>query len=92
MARAVGDPAWRETLDRDGAIRCPAELDEATCGQIEAALGHLPEDRAGVRLRDMAGLTPLITAGSRIGGLASAALGADRPRPAAPDEADDDDR
>jgi hypothetical protein len=76
MPRAVGDPAWRETLDRDGAIRCPAALDEATCGQIEAALGHLPEDRAGVRLRDMASLTPLITAGSRIGGLALTTLGA----------------
>lgn len=74
MVRPADAPSWRETLDRDGAALCTATLDEAACRQVEAALAHLPQDRAGLRLRDADDLRPLIAPGSRIGDLARAVL------------------
>lgn len=58
-------------------MRCRTVLDDGECQQIEASLAGLPQDRAGLRLREMVELRPLIGRGSRIGGLAQALLAPD---------------
>ena len=59
----------------DGAQRLTAPLDSDAMQAIKAALGHLPFDRAGIRLFGIAGMRALLSSTSPMGSIAASALG-----------------
>jgi ectoine hydroxylase-related dioxygenase (phytanoyl-CoA dioxygenase family) len=65
------------TLSRDGAQRIRAALTRDQLDLLEATLSDLPPDHAGLRLRGVAGLAPLLASTGHISCLAEAVLGHD---------------
>ncbi|WP_199902731.1 hypothetical protein [Azospirillum sp. B4] len=63
------------TFARDGAQRYPAALSPTDLDQLARTLDTTPADRAGVRLRDVAGLGTFLDAAGPVGGLAASILG-----------------
>ncbi|KQM98849.1 MULTISPECIES: phytanoyl-CoA dioxygenase family protein [unclassified Sphingomonas] len=61
-------------LDRDGARHLPGAAATAVTA-IEAALAHVPPERAGVRLHGIGALSDLLSGTGAIGRLAAAVLG-----------------
>lgn len=64
------------TLERDGAEHLPGAA-RSVLAQLETAFSHLPSDRPGLRLRDVAGLPMLLAARSAIGSIPARHLGPD---------------
>jgi len=64
------------TFSTHGAQLLRAALSRDQLAGLEAILRPLPQDRAGVRLRDVAGLGPLLASTGDIGRFAASVLGA----------------
>jgi len=64
------------TLADDGAQLFRAALSRDQLKRLEAVLSHLPHDRAGLRLRGVAGLAPVLASTGEMGRYAASVLGA----------------
>lgn len=65
------------TFSRDGAQLFRAALVRDQLSLLEAALSHLPPDHAGLRLRGVEGLAPLLASTGPVGRCAASVLGGD---------------
>lgn len=63
------------TFARDGAQLFPAALAPDKLEQLQTLLAHLPQDHAGLRLRDIEGLAPFLASQGTIGRYAASILG-----------------
>jgi hypothetical protein len=63
------------TFSDDGAQLFQAALTRDQLGLLEATLSHLPSDQAGLRLRGVDGLAPLLASSGHIGRCAASVLG-----------------
>ena len=63
------------TFSKDGAKLFRAALASDQLDLVQAALSHLPQDQAGVRLRGVNGLAPFLTSQGHIGRCAASVLG-----------------
>jgi hypothetical protein len=62
---------------RDGAQHWPAAIGPDVLRGIEAGIAGLPQDRAGVRLRGIAALHPILASSGAVGAVAASVLGPD---------------
>jgi hypothetical protein len=65
------------TLARDGAQLLPSAIDASTLAAIVIAPAGQPRDRAGLRLRGGATLSPPLSSNGAVGRLAAEAIGAE---------------